>query len=1047
MAYKQIKTKISASLIESQISKKWEKNNVFQKVVKKGKSRFIFFEGPPTANGKPGIHHIIARTIKDSICRYKSMDGYIVERKAGWDTHGLPVEIEVQKELNLSDRKKVLEYGIKPFNKMCRKSVFHYEKLWRKMTKQMGYWIDMDSPYITLENSYIESVWWILNQFFERGYIYKGHRIVPYCPKCGTPLSSHEVALGYREVLDPSVFVKFKKKDEENTYFLAWTTTPWTLISNAALAVNPKEKYLKIAYKNEKIIVAKSLVNAVDKDIKILDEFLGASLEFSEYEQLFDFIKPSKKAFFVVLADYVSMEEGSGIVHTAPAFGADDYEISKKYNLPLINPVDSEGKFDETVISYHKRFVKDCDKDIIYQLKKRGLLFKKEQIKHTYPFCWRCPSPLIYCATDSWYINTTLFKKQLIEQNNKINWFPKFIGEGRFGSWLENNVDWAISRDRFWGTPLNIWICKDCSKMKSIGSIDSLRKHGKLKSGKSIPEDIDLHKPYVDNIILKCESCSGDMVRTSEVIDCWFDSGAMPFAQWHYPFENSEKFEKELFPADFICEGIDQTRGWFYSLLAISVLLKGETPYKNVLVNDLILDKNGHKMSKSRGNTIDPFVMMDKYGADAVRWYLLHVSPPWVPTRFDEAGIKEIINKFFGTLKNVYSFFSTYSNIDKIKIEENSPIPVRTNLDRWIFSKLNHLIKKVKTHYDKYNLTKATREIQNFVIEDLSNWYVRRSRRRFWVMTLTQDKKDAFITLFKTLTTVCKLMAPIAPFLSDRIFINLTGKTSVHLESFPKYEKKLIDEQLEEKMDYIVKIVSLGRAARNSSKIKVRQTLSEICVKDSYKPLIKNMENLIKEEINVKKIGYVKKKFFEFSAKPNFKTLGPKYGKSVGKISKYLKNNDLSQMVETHQKRKIFIIELEGYNYEISDEDVILSLKEKENFQLEGDKNVQIALNTELTDELINEGYARELVNKIQYSRKVEDLLIMDNINIICKCSQSLKSAIKSYSEYIKSETLTKSITFTERIEDMKLWDINGEKLYLKIKRVEKTMFDTFSED
>nr|MBC8415007.1 isoleucine--tRNA ligase [Candidatus Cloacimonadota bacterium] len=638
--YRSVDIKEKASALEKRIRDYWQKKNTAQKSedIRSDAEQFIFYEGPPTANGMPGIHHVISRAIKDAVCRYKTMQGLHVKRKAGWDTHGLPVEIEVEKQLGLKDKKEVEDYGLEKFNNKCKTSVFSYEKEWREMTRMMGYWIDLDNPYKTLTNDYIETVWWILNDFYKKGLIYKGHKIVPYCPSCGTPLSSHEVALGYQETEDPSVFIKFKVKDEKNTFFLAWTTTPWTLISNVALVVHPDAVYVKIKHNDEFFILAKARLEVIDDEYEIVEEYTGKDLEYKEYEQLFPFVVPKEKAFFVGLAEYVTMDDGTGVVHTAPAFGQDDYDLGKQYNLPVIQPLDGAGKFNEKITDWAGVFVKDADKGIIRDLKDRNMLYKRKQVIHSYPFCWRCDSPLIYYARSSWYIKTSDYKQQMLENNRKINWFPTFVGEKRFGEWLENNVDWAISRDRFWGTPLNIWVCQKCEKQESIGSITDLRKKGKMKDGSPVPEDIELHRPYVDDIVLECPKCKGKMTRTPEVIDCWFDSGSMPFAQWHYPFENKDRFEKELFPADFISEGIDQTRGWFYSMLAISTMLTGKSSYKNVLVNDMILDKKGSKMSKSKGNIVDPIKLMDEYGADAIRWYLLAVSHPWIPTKFDEKG-------------------------------------------------------------------------------------------------------------------------------------------------------------------------------------------------------------------------------------------------------------------------------------------------------------------------------------------------------------------------------------------------------------------------
>ncbi|MGL4913755.1 MAG: isoleucine--tRNA ligase, partial [Romboutsia sp.] len=743
---------------EAEVSQYWNDVNILEKTLEKGENdpSFVFYEGPPTANGNPGIHHVIARTLKDSVCRYKTMNGYQVKRKAGWDTHGLPVEIQVEKELGLSDKQQIEAYGLDKFNEKCRASVFSFEKQWRDMTERMAYEIDLDNPYITLDNNYIESVWWILNKFNKEGYIYEGHKILPYCPRCGTGLASHEVAQGYKEIKSNTVIAKFKKADA-NEYFLAWTTTPWTLPSNVALTVGPEVDYVKVKQNDEVYYVAKALANKVlGEDYEVLAEMKGKDLEHIQYEQLMPFVETDEKAFFITCGDYVTTEDGTGIVHTAPAFGEDDYNLGRKYNLPVLQPVDESGKF--TTTPWEGKFVMEdgVDVEIIKWLHGENKLFSKEKVAHNYPHCWRCQTPLVYYAKPSWYIEMTKLKDQLIENNNSVEWYPSFVGEGRFGNWLENLNDWAISRSRYWGTPLNIWKC-ECGHKDSVGSREELAQ----KAVEDVnPETVELHRPYVDNIHLKCECCGEPMTRVTEVIDCWFDSGSMPFAQHHYPFENKENFE-ELFPADFICEGIDQTRGWFYSLLAISTFVMGKAPYKKVLVNDLVLDKEGKKMSKSRGNTVNPFELFDQYGADALRWYLLYVSPPWTPTRFDVDGLKEVQSKFLGTMKNVYNFFTLYANMDEVNPTEFFvDYKDRPELDRWILSKFNNLKKEVEENLEIFELNKTVRMIQDFINEDLSNWYIRRSRRRFWATELTEDKKSVYNTTFEILTELCKLIAP-----------------------------------------------------------------------------------------------------------------------------------------------------------------------------------------------------------------------------------------------------------------------------------------------
>ncbi|MCD4819897.1 MAG: isoleucine--tRNA ligase [Candidatus Cloacimonetes bacterium] len=1037
--YKTFDPKEKVSEMEQRIKKYWEDNNIAQKSIdiREGKEQFIFYEGPPTANGMPGIHHVISRTIKDAVCRYKTMQGFQVKRKAGWDTHGLPVEIEVEKKLGLKDKKDIVEYGFEKFNKKCQSSVFSYEKEWREMTKTMGYWIDLENPYITLENDYIETVWWILNEFWKKGLIYKGHKIVPYCPSCGTPLSSHEVAQGYQDTEDPSVFVKFKLKDEENSYFLAWTTTPWTLISNVALAVHPNSEYVKISHNDEFLILAKARLEVIDGDYEIVEKYLGKELEYKEYDQLFPFVIPKKKAFFVALADYVTMDDGTGIVHTAPAFGQDDYALGQKYDFPVIQPVNGAGEFTKEITNWAGQFVKDADKSIIRNMKDEGKLYKRMQITHSYPHCWRCKSPLIYYARSSWYIKTSEYKEEMIKNNHEINWFPSFVGEKRFGEWLENNIDWAISRNRFWGTPLNIWVCEDCNYKTGIGSISELREKGKLTDGSEVPDDIELHRPYVDDIHLKCSKCNGTMKRTSEVIDCWFDSGAMPFAQWHYPFENKERFDTELFPADFISEGIDQTRGWFYSMLAISTLLKGKSSYKNVLVNDLILDKTGSKMSKSKGNSVDPKILMEKFGADANRWYLLAVSPPWVPTKFDEKGVVEIINKFIGTLKNVYSFYITYANIDNFDAKTYTISNKKdSEIDKWIISKLNNLIKNVNLNNDGYDLTKTVRAIQSFVIDDLSNWYVRRSRRRFWVMELTDDKKNAYLTLYQILADVSRLIAPFAPFIAEEIFTNLTSKESVHFEKYPTPDETVIYPELEEKMRIVINLVSLGRAARNSCQIKVRQTLDSLYIPEKYREAVVQMEGLIKEEINVKQIKFIKEKdsFVQYEIKPNFKVMGPKFGKHVKHISSALLAMDGSHLVNLLHQGKDYFLEIDGGTFKITEEDIQIMIKDREGYVFEADKEFYVALNTNLTPELIQEGFARELVNKIQFTRKENKFEIMDRIKIFYNGDAEIQEVFKKFADYIKSETLGNCIFLIETHEkDMTEWDINGKDVFLAV--------------
>ncbi len=1018
------------------ISQYWEEIDLLHKAVETRDENkpYIFYEGPPTANGKPGIHHVMARTLKDLVCRYKTMEGYQVKRKAGWDTHGLPVEIEVEKELNINNKQEIEEYGIEEFNKKCKESVFRYEKLWREMTKRMAYEIDMDNPYITLDNDYIESVWWILDKFYKEGLIYEGHKILPYCPRCGTGLASHEVAQGYKEIKSETAIAKFKLKDKEE-YFLAWTTTPWTLPSNVSLTVNPDVTYVKVRQNDEVYYVAKDLASKVlGEEYVVLEEIKGKDLEYIEYEQLIPFVKvdENKKAFFVTLADYVTTEDGTGIVHTAPAFGEDDYNTGKKYNLPVLQPVDDEGRFTDTI--WKGKFVMDADPEIIQWLRQEGKLYKKERMLHNYPHCWRCDTPLLYYAKPSWYIEMTKLKDQLIENNNQVNWYPPFVGEKRFGNWLENLNDWAISRSRYWGTPLPIWRCDDCGHITSIGS----RKELVERAIEDIDESIELHRPYVDEVHLRCEKCNGTMTREKDVIDVWFDSGAMPFAQHHYPFENKENFDK-LFPADFICEGIDQTRGWFYSLIAISTFVTGKSPYKSVLVNDLILDKYGKKMSKSRGNTVDPFEMFDKYGADALRWYLVYVSPPWTPTRFDEEGIKEVENKFFRSIRNVYNFFSLYANTDNIDPREFFvEYEDREELDRWILSKYNSLVKQVRKDMNEFELTRVVRSIQDFVVEDLSNWYIRRTRRRFWSTELDISKKAVYNTTYEVLLGISKMIAPFVPFTAEELYRNLTDKESVHLDYYPEANESLIDPELEERMDLVRDIVKLGRASRETVKIKVRQPLNGVLVDGKYEDKIKDLVPLIKEELNVKEVIFEKdlSKFMDYSLKPNYKLAGPQLGPKVKSFAKALNELDPFDTVEKLESGEELVLNLDGEDVAITKDLVQVTISSKEGFNVTMENNLFVVLDTTLTKDLINEGYAREFISKVQQMRKSNNYDVLDNIYIYYDSDEEIEEAVRLYEDYIKEETLALKIV---KVKDESLieQDINGHITGIKLEKVE----------
>ncbi len=1040
--YESIDLKEKPIELEKRIRDYWERQGISQKSedFREGQPRFVFYEGPPTANGRPGVHHVMARLLKDAVCRLRTMQGYQVKRKAGWDTHGLPVEIEVEKLLGLEDKKAIEAYGVEAFNKKCRESVFTYEKQWREMTEMMGYWLDLDHPYITLEKNYIESVWWILKNFHDRGLIYQGYKIVPYCPSCGTPLSSHEVAQGYAEVEDPSVFVRFKAADDDNLYYLAWTTTPWTLISNVALAVHPSELYVKVAHKGQNLILAKARLGVLDGDYEVLEEFRGSQLEHRPYEPLYRFVEPGKPAWYIGLAEYVTMEDGTGIVHTAPAFGQDDYALALKYDLPFVQPLDGESKFTEAVKPWAGQFVKTADKDIIRDLKERELLYRREQIRHSYPHCWRCDSPLIYYARESWYIRTTQFKQQLMEQNQAIEWVPSFVGEKRFGEWLENNVDWALSRDRFWGTPLNIWVCSNCGHQTSIGSIAELAEKGKLENGQPVPNDIELHKPYVDSVMLTCEKCGQAMRRTSEVIDCWFDSGSMPFAQWHYPFENKDRFFGELFPADFIAEAIDQTRGWFYTMLTISTLFTGQTSYKCCLVNDMILDKNGQKMSKHIGNTVDPIETMQTFGADAVRWYLLEVSPPWLPTRFNLDEVREVVNKYIGTLKNVYSFFSTYANIDDFKAADY-PVTWQKagEIDRWIISRLHSLIKKINEWNAQFEFTRSVRALQEFVIDELSNWYVRRSRRRFWSMELTADKTDAYLTLYQVLVEVSRLMAPFAPYLSEAIYRNLTGGESVHLTDYPQTQKAYIDMALEAEMQTVIDIVSLGRAARNDCQIKVRQPLAALYLPEKAQPVADRMFDLIREEINIHEIRYVAEddSFVQYDLKPDFKVMGPKYGKHLKALGALLAEVNGAQALQAMNAQGFYPVEVNGEPLKLTQEDLQVSIRPREGYVFQSNRQLFVALDVTLTRELITEGFAREMVNKIQYTRKEQGFDIMDRIAVRWQGDEEIALALDIHRDYIMSETLTDDLhSLDVKTAEMKQYDINGKEVWMAIERI-----------
>ncbi|HEY6191310.1 MAG TPA: isoleucine--tRNA ligase [Bacteroidota bacterium] len=1009
--FKELTDKISYPQLELDVLKMWKERGIFEKSVssREGKPGFTFYEGPPTANGRPGIHHVMSRTLKDLVCRYKTMRGYQVHRKAGWDTHGLPVEIEVEKALGFKHKDEIVSYGVARFNEECRKSVWKYKSDWEHLTERMGYWVDLGNPYITFTNEYIESVWWSLKRYFDAGLIYKGYKIQPYCPRCETPLSSHEVSLGYDDVSDPSVYVTFPVKGESDCSFLVWTTTPWTLISNVALAVHPSVDYVRVENGGRRLILAEARLGALQGEYSIVDRMKGASLAGMEYERLFSYHPVKERAFLVVEAEFVTTADGSGIVHLAPAYGEDDYQVSKKYNLPTIHPVDKSGNFGPEVTEFAGMFVKEADPLIIQNLKKRGLLYKKETITHSYPHCWRCDTPLLYYARESWYIATTKYAARMVELNKTIGWHPPEVGEGRFGNWLEENKDWSLSRDRFWGTPLPVWICSLCSSKKCVGSIAELRE------GHGVREPLDLHKPFVDEITFTC-SCGGEMRRTPELIDVWFDSGSMPFAQWHYPFENEEIF-RSRHPADYICEGIDQTRGWFYSLHSISTFLFDAPASKNILVNELVLDSKGQKMSKSKGNTVDPFGILDRYGADAARWYIVATSPPWRPTLFDEEGLAEVQRKFFGTLLNTYAFFSLYANIDKFD-SSAAPVPPgeRPEIDRWILSLLHSLVKKYRSDMDAYEVTRAARAVTDFTIDQLSNWYVRRNRRRFWKSEMGPDKIAAYQTLSECLITVTKLMAPVAPFIADEIygnlnsFLNREAAESVHLATIPEPDEKAIDAGLESRIAKAQTIVSLVRAIRNKSNLKVRQPLKRVILpiaNEQDREAVSRVEGMILEEINVKEIEYVSddSAIVHKSAKPNFRVLGPKYGKSVQEVAGAIRKLGSDQIREMESSGSL-TIPLNGGTATITAEDVEILREELKGWIVESHDNVTVALDTELTEELIDEGVAREFVNRVQNMRKDSGFEVTDRIRISYRGEERLRRALSALGAYVKSETL-----------------------------------------
>ena len=1023
--------KREASLVEEERIKKWGGvGSIYEKslLVNKDNDKFVFYDGPATANGFPGLHHMLPKFLKDSFCKYHSMNGKRVVRKVGWDTHGLPVELQVEKELGFSGKQDIEKYGIKEFNEKCRESVWKNKEAFTDLTSKMGQFINIDDPYVTYDNNYIETEWYILKEFFNKGLFYEGHKILPYCPRCGTGLASHEVAQGYKEITVETVIVPMKKKDED-VYFLVWTTTPWTLVSNVALCVNPELTYVKVKSGEYTFILAESLVSKVLGDeVTIIEKYKGTDLEYMEYEQLIPELLVDKKAFFVTCDDYVTAEDGTGIVHIAPAFGEDDSKVGKKYDLPYLNPVGEDGKYTDG--PWKGMLIFDADIEVIKYLKENDKLFNKQKMLHNYPHCWRCDSPLVYYSKPSYYLKVTEIKDKIIEAHSKVNWYPSYVGEKRFGNWLANMNDWAISRSRYWGTPLPYWTC-ECGHDEMIGS----RKELCEKAIEEIDESIDLHRPFVDNVHLKCPKCGKSMTRTKDVIDCWFDSGAMPFAQYHYPFENLDVFEDQ-FPADFISEGIDQTRGWFYTLIIISTFLKGCAPFKNVLVNDLIQDAHGKKMSKSKGNIVEPFTTIKEYGADVVRFYLPYVSPIWTPLRFDINGLKEVYSKFFNPLRNTYSFFALYANTDNVNIDEcNVPYEDREEIDKWLLSKYHKLLKYVTNSYDEYDLNKIVRIVTDFVSEDLSNWYIRRNRKRFWASEMDNSKKSVYITTYEVLCGLCGMMAPIVPFLTDEIYTNLTGEESVHLSSFPKYDESYINEHIENRMDLVRNLISIGRNIREDVKIKVRQPLSVALIDGKNKELIGDLIPLIIEELNIKEVTFVDNlgEFMNFSVKPNFKAVGKTLGSLVKEFQnklEFLSNDDIL----TLQNGGNITMTLGDTDYEIDPSMVDIRISSKEGYNVGTENNNFIIIDTTLTDELICEGFARETVSKVQQIRKNNNFDVIDRVIIYYEANEEYSNKISNYIDFIKNETLATEIISTENLDEV--YDINGCEVKFRVEKI-----------
>ena len=1049
--YKKVSTNLNFVEREKETAQFWKDHDIFKKSIetREGDPVYTFYDGPPTANGKPHIGHVLTRVIKDMIPRYRTMKGYMVPRKAGWDTHGLPVELEVEKKLGLDGKEQIEEYGLDPFITQCKESVWKYKGMWEDFSKTVGFWADMDNPYVTYNDNFIESEWWALKTIWDKGLLYKGFKIVPYCPRCGTPLSSHEVAQGYKAVKERSAVVRFKVAGED-AYFLAWTTTPWTLPSNVALCVNPEETYCKVKAADGYVYyMAKALLDKVLGKLgteetpayEILETYKGTDLEYKEYVPLYEGAaksaeKQHKKAHFVTCADYVTMSDGTGIVHIAPAFGEDDAQVGRKYDLPFVQFVDGKGNMTEDT-PYAGLFVKDADPKVLVDLDKEGLLFDAPKFEHDYPFCWRCDTPLIYYARESWFIKMTAVKDDLIRNNNTINWIPKSIGKGRFGDWLNNIQDWGISRNRYWGTPLNVWQCEGCGKMECIGSRQELEE----KSGNPEAQTVELHRPYIDAITLTCPDCGKTMKRVPEVIDCWFDSGAMPFAQHHYPFENEDLF-KQQFPAQFISEAVDQTRGWFYSLMAESTLLFNKAPYENVIVLGHVQDENGQKMSKSKGNAVDPFDALETYGADAIRWYFYINSAPWLPNRFHGKAVQEGQRKFLGTLWNTYAFFVLYANIDEFDATKYTLDYEKLSvMDKWLLSKLNTLIKTVDNNLGNYRIPEAARALDEFV-DEMSNWYVRRCRERFWAKGMEQDKINAYMTLYTALVTVCKVAAPMIPFMTEEIYQNLVcsidkrAPESIHLCDYPVANESWIDSELEKNMDEVLKIVVMGRACRNTANIKNRQPIGNMFVKAPFE-LSEYFTEIIEDELNVKKVTFTEdvSAYTSYTFKPQLRTVGPKFGKYLGQIQKALAELDGNKAMA--ELKSTGALKLDSISDEVVlyEEDLLITMTQQEGYMTEGDNEVTVVLDTNLTPELLEEGMVRELISKIQTMRKEAGFEVMDKITVSYKADQKVKDIFAKYGEEIAKEVLAESVVADTVSGYQKEWNINGETVVLGVEK------------